>query len=84
VYFVRTGERMKDKISVPRHKKLGVTITLIVDSGVTYHMLQRIISDNVLVQGSINLEDIFELNLEKVSHEMLEYLIDNKIIGRPN
>ena len=75
---------MKDKISVPRHKKLGVTITLIVDSGVTYHMLQRIISDNVLVQGSINLEDIFELNLEKVSHEMLEYLIDNKIIGRPN
>ena len=75
---------MKNKIEIPRHPELGITVTLVIDVGETYHTLQEIVSDSTLKMARNDLEMLFSEYLKKMNHEMLEYLVETGAIERPN
>ena len=75
---------MNKKIEIPRNPELGVVLTIIVDGGKTYHINQKVISDHMLKLGRNELEDVFSEHLGKMSHEMVEYLLKEGVIDRPN
>jgi hypothetical protein len=72
------------KIEIPRHPDLGVTITIVFDSGKSYYTNQKVVSDHVLQNASNELENLFGLYLDEMRHEMIEYLVKIGAIERPN
>jgi hypothetical protein len=75
---------VREKIDIPRHPDLGITITIVVDAGKTYHTNQKIVSDDLLKMARNDLEGLFAEHLKSMSHEMVEYLVDTGAIERPN
>jgi len=75
---------MKDKIEIPRHKKYGITVTIVVDNGSeNYVFKQNVISDRILEY--VNFFDDYLLEvLKQNAYECIEYMKKEGFIKQQN